>query len=78
MPIDVRRVDEFNPLEVPTLGQLLEEIDAWDGPADDAISDWQKTSLRPYVELFERYVEGLLKDEKSEKRAREEGESMEF
>lgn len=23
---------------------------------------WEKTSLRPYVELFERHVEGLVKE----------------
>jgi len=88
VPIDVRKVEEFDPLAVPTVTDLLGEIDAWDGShsseEDDAenakkLQDWEKTSLKPYVELFRAFVSGLLKDERVVKREREEGgESMEF
>ncbi|KMP05668.1 DNA primase small subunit [Coccidioides immitis RMSCC 3703] len=30
VPIDVKRVEQFNPLEVPTVAELLDEINAWD------------------------------------------------
>ena len=94
VPIDTRRVDEFDPLEVPTVTQLLGEIDGWDrenkgegeGEEEGAASqqkkvpDWEKTSLRPYVEFFRGFVNGLLKEERGGiKREREEGaEGIEF
>lgn len=34
----------------------------------DAKAGWEKTSLRPYVELFERHVEGILKEAREAKR----------
>ena len=91
VPIDTRRVDDFDPLEVPTVTQLLGEIDEWDrenkgegeekGAANQQkVPDWEKTSLRPYVEFFRGFVNGLLQEEKAGiKREREEGaEGMEF
>ena len=57
VPIDTRKLDEFDPLGVPTVQGLLAEIDAWkdDGSGDDehdknkerGVSDWEKTSLKP-------------------------------
>lgn len=105
VPIDVQRVEEFVPEDVPTVLQLLAEIDAWEGQeasrrggggagardeeegadkAEKEVQDWQKTSLRPYVEYFRTFVNALMKDERAEaKRGREEevqvkGEGMEF
>lgn len=34
----------------------------------DVKAGWEKTSLRPYVELFERHVEGILKEAREAKR----------
>jgi DNA primase small subunit len=45
------------------------------------IQDWEKTSLKPYVEYFRSFVLGIMKDEKEVKvkREREEnGDGMEF
>jgi DNA primase small subunit len=88
VPIDTRNVESFDPLGVPTVSELLSEIDAWDsknGNAEKAdgdnakrLQDWEKTSLKPYVELFRGFVNNLIKDEKPVKRAREEGDPMEF
>ncbi len=90
VPIDTRKVEEFDPLDVPTVTELLDEIDAWDkehvnGDEDEGggetkkIADYDKTSLKPYVEFFRGFVASLLKDEKSVKREREDpGDPMEF
>lgn len=88
VPIDVRKAEEFDPLAVPTVTDLLTEIDKWDtshpsneeeGDNAKKIQDWEKTSLKPYVELFRGFVSGLLKEERAGKRERDEvGESMEF
>ena len=32
MPIDINHLEEFNPEEVPTVTQLLAEIDGWEKP----------------------------------------------
>ncbi|KAG5944510.1 hypothetical protein E4U60_005891 [Claviceps pazoutovae] len=93
VPIDIRALDDFDPLAVPTVQGLLGEIDAWrDDEADEAdagaeahgekskgVSDWEKTSLKPYVDYFRVFVHGIIKDEKDVrvKRERESG-SMEF
>jgi DNA primase small subunit len=86
VPIDLRRLEEFDPLGVPTVTELLGEIDAWDSANkkpdrdDDAkkLSDYEKTSLKPYVDYFRTHVAGILREEKGVKREREDGDSMEF
>jgi DNA primase small subunit len=79
VPIDTRKVEEFDPLGVPTVTQLLQEIDEWDGGDEvdgKKLQDWEKTSLKPYVDYFRGFVNGLLK-EGGVKREREE-DAMEF
>lgn len=79
VPIDIRCFEEFEPEKVPTVQQLLSEIDSWQGN-DDKVQDWQKTSLKPYIELFRDHVNAIMKDERAaEKRGREEsGEGVDF
>lgn len=84
VPIDPRRAEEFDPLAVPKVTDLLQEIDEWQGSeeGDKKIQDWEKTSLKPYIDFFRGFVAALLKDEKERngiKREREDnGEPMEF
>lgn len=85
VPIDTKALEEFDPLKVPTVQSLLAEIDAWKAPEEPdssapRIQDWEKTSLKPYVEQFRTFVIGLMKDERDVKvkRERDEGESMDF
>ncbi|GAB7347558.1 hypothetical protein MBLNU459_g4448t1 [Dothideomycetes sp. NU459] len=86
VPIDIRRVEEFEPMNVPTVQELLAQIDSWETKGkneeggDERMQDWEKTSLKPYVEYFRNHVNALMKDEGAEKkRGREEdGSSMEF
>ena len=108
VPIDGRNPEQFDPLSVPTVSQLLSEIDAWDAahptggagaePVDgegsvpnndgsDArggrkLQDYEKTSLKPYIDYFRSFIAGVLKEERTGKRERnEEGvktENMEF
>ncbi|KAG5417872.1 PRI1 [Candida metapsilosis] len=53
----------FNPTTAPNLKQLLtqldenEQSDSMDTPA------WERTSLKPYVDLFKKHVGGLVKSE---------------
>lgn len=45
VPIDPDRLNDFNPLEVPTVGQLVEEL--------NRSGNVRETSLRPYTHFFE-------------------------
>lgn len=107
VPIDGRKAEQFDPLSVPTVTELLAEIDAWDAEhpngidADAAgdgessapnesdvkggrkIPDYEKTSLKPYVDYFRSFIAGLNKEERSGKRERDDtatvkSEPMEF
>ncbi|PHH81577.1 hypothetical protein CDD83_3541 [Cordyceps sp. RAO-2017] len=89
VPIDAARPDDFDPLAVPTVQGLLAEIDAWqaDAAGDEADADakkggpadWEKTSLRPYVDYFRAFVAALMRDEREVRVKRERDEdSMEF
>lgn len=88
VPIDTRALEDFDPLGVPTVQSLLAEIDAWKGgeegdEGDDKskvnIADWEKTSLKPYVDQFRTFVSGIIKDEGIARVKRErEDDSMDF
>lgn len=88
VPIDTRELEDFDPLAVPTVQELLGEIDSWKDDDDSAasqgdkgkgISDWEKTSLKPYVEYFRSFVNGIMKDEGAARVKRERDEdAMEF
>lgn len=81
VPIDTKKVEDFDPLGVPTVTQLLQEIDDWEGEeGEKKLQDWEKTSLKPYVDYFRKFVAGLMEEEKPAlKRERQEGaDAMEF
>jgi DNA primase small subunit len=84
VPVDPEQIDEFDPELVPTVGQLLRELDATTsestgeehlGPSPlfslvtrrqivlilaFTSQDWEKTSLKPYVEMLEKHALGLM------------------
>ncbi|KAI5863900.1 prim-pol domain-containing protein [Durotheca rogersii] len=90
VPIDARRLEDFDPLGVPTIQGLLQEVDEMDVKAKEEggekgekaapLQDWERTSLKPFVEYFRSFVLALMRDERNPKvkREREEGEAMEF
>jgi len=84
VPIDSSRPEDFNPLEVPIVSELLKEIDEWNSKsdkgnqADDRLADYEKTSLKPYVDYFRRYVSNLMKESGSGKRDRDGDSEMEY
>lgn len=111
VPIDTNHLESFDPEGVPTVIQLLAEIDGWEKPdslkleEDDAevdeevggggedtkmeegekekkvkVLDYEKTSLKPYIDFFKKYVASLLRDERGVKKEKEEGvgDAMEF
>ncbi|QSL66884.1 hypothetical protein MERGE_001271 [Pneumocystis wakefieldiae] len=72
VPIDSSCFEKFNPFEVPTVTQLLNEIDAWDeehkeslemSGKQEQIQDYEKTSLKPYIEYFKKFTSLIMKEE---------------
>jgi DNA primase small subunit len=69
VPVDPAEIDSFDPRGVPTATQLLRELDvAGEG------ADWEKTSLKPYVEMLDRHTTGLMEDVRRARRANYNGE----
>ncbi len=67
VPINPDTCDRFDPFSVPKLSELIEEIDAFDAEhgKDSGVSDVDKTSLKPYMKLFEHFVRGLEQEQKN-------------
>jgi len=63
VPIDPEFCHEFDPFDVPTLGQLEHEINELkiDLRSDADTKVWAMTSLKKYIEHFERFVQPLFK-----------------
>ena len=76
VPIEVEKVDDFDPFAVPTLPQLMRELDEYGKGEDERIrKDWQKTSLKEYFEPFQkRFLEPMLREER--RKAREATEAQ--
>ncbi|BGP55421.1 hypothetical protein JCM8202_003749 [Rhodotorula sphaerocarpa] len=68
VPILASEIDSFDPDTVPTVGKLLFELEELSRRGDTA-ADWGKTSLRPYVEVFERHAEAVAKERAREVKA---------
>ncbi|KAK7472921.1 p48 polypeptide of DNA primase [Stygiomarasmius scandens] len=71
VPVDPSRIDEFDPTAVPTVGQLLRELDTIGNNSENGSehhSDWERTSLKPYVDMLDKHAQGLMNEVRREKR----------
>ncbi|EIN08316.1 prim-pol domain-containing protein [Punctularia strigosozonata HHB-11173 SS5] len=70
VPVDPEKIDEFEPEKVPTVVQLLRELD--EGMATDADGetghDWNRTSLKRYVEMMDDHAKALMNEVRKAKR----------
>ncbi|GAA6012362.1 hypothetical protein JCM11491_007110 [Sporobolomyces phaffii] len=76
VPIVASEIDAFDPDQVPTVGKLLVELEHL-ARKGDTHADWSKTSLAPYVAVFERHAEDIVKAKTRDARAAN-ARSMEF
>ncbi|KRZ94714.1 DNA primase small subunit [Trichinella sp. T8] len=72
VPIDLEKVDEFDPTSVPAIDDLLKELSENDAGEENNIDnekknrkplDYNRTTLKPYVQIFERFVNSLPKED---------------
>ncbi|KAJ7072533.1 hypothetical protein C8F01DRAFT_1361866 [Mycena amicta] len=66
VPVDPKLIDEFDPESVPTVSQLLEELDVAD--AMEHHSDWERTSLKPYVDMLDRHNQRIMDQTRNNRR----------
>ncbi|NXX18733.1 PRI1 primase, partial [Podargus strigoides] len=76
VPLDLQRLDQFDPFAVPTISSLCHELDAAgdDGEQEDSgetepkrrARDYKRTSLAPYVRVFEQFVEEMERARRGE------------
>jgi len=69
VPIEVDKVDSFDPFKVPTLAQLMKELDEYEATNTDSSEsvryDWEKTSLKEPFECFQKkFLVPLLNEER--------------
>ena len=69
VPIEVSNFHTFDPFQVPTLGQLMKELDDFEATdksgSAEVTFDWQKTSLKEPFEKFQKsFLVPLLNEER--------------
>ncbi|XP_046410494.1 DNA primase small subunit [Neodiprion pinetum] len=75
VPFSPKAVGKFNPLTVPTINLLIEEINAFDAKEDSIqesntrrkIKDYKKTSLNKSVHVFQEFLRNLEDASKGQK-----------
>ncbi|KAL7543544.1 hypothetical protein ACHAXR_012849 [Thalassiosira sp. AJA248-18] len=72
VPIEVANIEQFDPFEVPTLAQLMKELDEHEAHSDkdeSIVHDWQKTSLKePFEQFQKQFLVPLLNEERRAQR----------
>jgi DNA primase small subunit len=62
VPIDIDKIDSFDPLNVPMVDELCAQLERCDLiNLDKKIKDYKKTDLKPHIETFERFIAKLEK-----------------
>ncbi len=62
IPFDPSDVDHFNPDNVPTINQIVQELDKFakeDKENSASIQDYDKTSLKGPMQVFQTFLKGL-------------------
>ena len=61
-------VENFRPEDVPTVGVLLRELEGLKLNSGNIADGWERTSLKKYVDVFDRHCEGLLRETRETKK----------
>lgn len=59
----IEQVESFNPDRVPSVGQLLAELDKNPG------AGWEATSLKPFVDIMDRHAAALVRETRDKKKS---------
>jgi DNA primase small subunit len=74
VPINPEKVEDFDPSTVPTLPQLMRELDEYDEEMSGKVKhEWEKTSLKESFSHFQKeFMTPMWKQMKKVERSREE------
>eukprot|EP00035_Acanthoeca_spectabilis_P037359 m.44816 g.44816 ORF g.44816 m.44816 type:complete len:446 (-) comp8574_c0_seq1:2404-3741(-) len=80
VPIDPDNFEDFNPFEVPTIGDLMNELDEYAGPNEGpdgrSVKNFEKTSLRSAIGHFDTFLSLLASENRvAQREARMEAEA---
>lgn len=76
VPIDIKKVDQFDPFDVPTLPQLMDELDAYQDDGEKIEFEWEKTSLKESFGYFQKeFLVPMWKDLKRAEKVKAEREA---
>lgn len=88
IPINPKTVDKFDPLNVPTINALIDEINTFDAKEEAAreeytltakrIKDYKKTSMNKPLHLFQEFLRGLEDARKAARKLNPSEVSMDF
>jgi len=68
VPMDVNRIEEFDPLTVPTVSNLCDELNQKTASEEEIkVKDYRHCSLKDSVAVFESFVKGLEQSWKGKK-----------
>ncbi|KAG8953713.1 hypothetical protein FRC04_001917 [Tulasnella sp. 424] len=79
VPVDPAKINEFDPMTVPTVGELLEELGlaqaggGVEGQAENNNSEWERTKLKPYVDMLEKHTAAIMADARERRQAAAKG-----
>jgi DNA primase small subunit len=64
VPIDIKRIEQFDPEDVPTLAQVVADLDSYaETDKDNKMAGWRNTRLTDYFDPFEKdFLKPVLKD----------------
>lgn len=63
VPIKLEELEQFDPMTVPNLMTLKQEVSDYDKlNQGSSLPDYRKTSLKPYIEYFDKFVKSLLSE----------------
>ncbi|KAF7295400.1 DNA primase [Mycena indigotica] len=69
VPVDPKTIKTFDPESVPTVAQLIAELD--NDTDSQHHSDWERTSLKPYVEMLDKHNQRIMDHERKIRRGAE-------
>ncbi|KAI0034671.1 prim-pol domain-containing protein [Vararia minispora EC-137] len=70
VPVDPTHIDDFDPENVPTVSQLMQELEAGKlQESGEEQGDWERTSLKPYIDMFEAHIINIMNEVRIAKRA---------
>ncbi|XP_048779196.2 DNA primase small subunit-like isoform X2 [Ostrea edulis] len=80
VPIDPKKIDDFDPMAVPTISDILEEMNAVEKEdSNKRTKDFKGTSLKDCIQIFEKFVKNLEETWKGKGRLIEQSDlTMEF